>query len=128
MIPYVQNINVQNTNGNNVLMSNSTTTRNVRLLNLQKVKLLLDCKIDLNVQNNRGETVLMNYCANIRDDPQRYVEALELLVHRGADISIKSNIGKTAYDYITNVELLPERLVQLLRGTIVLNRTKRATQ
>lgn len=94
---------------------------------LNIISILLEHKIDINAQNHNGVTALMYCCRNIEHYTQEKIEAIELLIYYGADVQIVSNTKQLAYDYVSNKNLLPERLVQLLQGTRTLNRTKRAT-
>lgn len=67
-------------------------------------------------------------CKNINDnsDRENIEELLELLIFSGVNPSLKSSRGMIAYDYVERKDLLYERLIQLLQGTIRRNKTKSA--
>lgn len=137
IIKYVPNINVRNNNNYNALsrvcMMNAQAP-SLKSPDLVIIKFLLEHGINVNDRtHDRNKTALMFCCAHIGncsnlDDHKMIEEAIECLVHSGADIGIKSHIGNTAYDYVTNKQLLSPRLAQLLQGYIRMNRTKRASK
>lgn len=132
MIKYVQNVNTQNFFGNNMLASTFARLSDTRMLtsaSLNKIKFLLENKINVNAKNHFDRTPLMYLCEKIEySTPEIFEEVLELLIFNGANIFVVSNSGTMAYDYvkIDRKYLLSEKSSQLLQGIIKMNRTKRA--
>lgn len=96
---------------------------------IEKIKFLLDNKIDVNARNNGGQTALMCSCASLKYDNREIIEEIiELLIFNGAITSIESFCDRVALDFVSDKILLSEKTLQLLQGTIKMNSTKRATQ
>lgn len=131
IIKYIPNINITNNYNCDALSraceASSIRWLNLRQLNLAKIKFLLAHKINLNTSNDYGKSALMLCCERIGNEFDDD-ETLELLIHAGADVSARSYFNRTAYDHVTNKQLLSPRLAQLLQGVIRLNRTERASQ
>lgn len=123
MIKYVRNVNVRTHWGTNALMFACVTPLTLKL---ERVKLLLDCKIDINTVNERNESALAIYCEHVDHNTSERDEIIQLLIFYGANPFIKSSRKKIAADYVVHKNILSERSHQLLQGIIKVNNTKRA--
>lgn len=141
IIKYIPNINIRNAYNMNALICACASEMP---LNLEKIKFLLDHKIDVNVQREDEMLAPLACCcyayrsyfkenidntldAEFHNGARKNIEeAIELLIFNGADIFAKSADGMTAYDIVKDINLLSERLAQLLQGIIKLNGTKKA--
>jgi hypothetical protein len=97
------NVNVQDKNGNNLLMSL------VESLNIKKLKILLqNRKLNLNIQNNEGNTALhLALYAFAHSDSDVTTKILQRiiqsLIDHGALVTIPNNAGVTVRDIIGNL-------------------------
>lgn len=125
IIKYVSNINHKNCYSETTLEYECARSKSP---NIEKIRILLENKIDVNAKSNRGTTALMSHCRHIERNNGNNTteEIIELLIFAGADIFIKSNDNRQAYDYVINKALLSERSTQLLQSMIRLNSIKRA--
>lgn len=132
MIKYVADINARDYERNNALIHTCSNLRNSSSLraNLEIVKLLLSNGINVNNTNLHNYSALI-YCCQAIVNPlaidENIEEIIELLIFNGANPFVETEWGSTAYDCVRNSHLLPERLSGLLKGTIKINNTKRAT-